>query len=279
MKDLSVITVTHQSSKFIEDQVFSVISGALKFSVEQIVIDNASSDGTIGALEGLSHVLAKVIKNEQNVGFSIANNQGLSFASGRYLLFLNPDMQVQEGSLDVLIEWMDLHLEVGISSCMLVDALGRPLTASYPKPLPRLKNEIIWLLRLDRFWKPAPWKGEEKVVMVKGAFMLVRRELIEKLGFAFDPRYFLLYEDTDLCHEAKRLGYAIHYHSQIHCKDFNSRSFAVKPGHWIYRCFTESMLRYFRKWTAWYCWIWIALLIPVGYFLRLPSWKKTFRFF
>jgi GT2 family glycosyltransferase len=276
MKDLSVVTVTHQSAQFIEDQVFSVISGSLKLSIEQIVIDNASSDATLDVLDRLSHLIT-VIKNEVNVGFAAANNQGLQFANGRYLLFLNPDMQVKEGSLDTLVDWMDSHPKVGITSCMLVDALGRALTMSYPKRLPRLSREILWLLRLNRREKKNQLKleGEPQAVeMVKGAFMLVRRELIEKLGFAFDPRYFLLYEDTDLCREAQRLGYEISYHPSIQCVDFNSRSFSVKRGIWIYRCFTKSMLSYFFKWEPWYCWMWIALFIPIGYLLRLNSSQK-----
>jgi GT2 family glycosyltransferase len=279
MKDLSVITVTHQSALFIEDQIFSVRSGALKISVEQIVIDNASSDGTVAVLEQLDHVLKAVIKNQENVGFAVANNQGLAHASGRYLLFLNPDMLVKEESLDFLVDWMDAHPEAGIASCMLVDILDRPLVASYPKPLPRISREILWLLRLNG------WKSDQKVQnqnqayrveMVKGAFMLVRRELVEQLGYAFDPRYFLLYEDSDLCREAARLGYKIFYHPQIRCVDLNSRSFSLKTGEWIYRCFSQSMLRYFRKWDAWYRWIWIACLIPVGRILRFFSWKKNF---
>ncbi len=274
MKDLSVVTVTHQSAHFIEDQVFSVVSGALKCSVEQIVIDNASTDATLEVLDRLENMLAKVIKNAANVGFSVANNQGYAFAEGRYLLFLNPDMRVQEGSLDVLVEWMDAHPQVGISGCQLVDVLGQSLM---PRELPRWHRELLWLLRLDFLCrkKTCTEQGVQFVPMVKGAFMLVRRELIEKLGFAFDPRYFLLYEDTDLCREAKRLGFEIAYHSEVQCVDFNSRSFAVKSGVWIYRCFSESLLRYFRKWEPWYVWMWIALLIPLGYLLRFPPWKKN----
>jgi GT2 family glycosyltransferase len=278
MIDLSVITVTHQSAQYIEEQVFSVVSGALKLSIEQIVVDNASSDGTLRIIEGLSHVLAKVIQNETNVGFSAANNQGLEHAKGRYILFLNPDMRIKEGSLDSLVEWMDRHLEVGIASCQLVDVLGRPLIMSYPRKLPVLGREILWLLRLDFLnskSKVEIGSREQEVEMVKGAFMLVRRKLIQKLGFAFDPRYFLLYEDTDLCREAKRLGYKIYFHPQIQCVDFNSRSFAMKKGVWIYRCFSQSMLKYFRKWEPWYRWIWLLLLIPTGYLLRFPFWRKN----
>jgi GT2 family glycosyltransferase len=270
--DLTVITVTHQSALFIEDQVFSVISGGMKLVTEQIIVDNASTDGTVEILDRLPFV--KVIKNRDNIGFAAANNQALAQTQGRYILFLNPDMKVSEGSLDLLVQRMDGNQEIGITSCLLVDILERPLVTSYPRPLPNLLREVLWLLRLNFFCKK-PWENQEAgVEMVKGAFMLVRRELIEKLGFAFDPRYFLLYEDADLCREAKRLGYKIAYHSDVHCIDFNSRSFAIKTGEWIYRRFSESMLHYFRKWKPWYCWIWIALLIPLGYMLRFPPWRK-----
>ncbi len=277
MRDLSVITVTHQSALFIEDQIFSVISGGMKLSVEQIIVDNASTDGTVELLESIAHADMRVLKNAQNVGFSAANNRALSFAEGRYLLFLNPDMRVEEGSLDHLVEWMDAHPEAGISSCLLVDAIGRPLQAGYPRRLPSLFREILWILRLN-FLCSLPQKEEwtrlREAEMVKGAFMLVRRELVDKLGFAFDPRYFLLYEDTDLCREAARLGYKIVFHPDIRCIDFNSRSFALKSSRWIYRCFSESMLHYFRKWEPWYRWMWIALLIPVGSFLRFSPWNR-----
>jgi N-acetylglucosaminyl-diphospho-decaprenol L-rhamnosyltransferase len=272
MNDLSIITVTHQSALFIEDQVFSTISGGIKLSMEQIVVDNASSDGTLEILDRLCSV--KVIKNCENVGFAAANNQAFAQAKGRYLLFLNPDMRIKEGSLDILVERMDNDLKVGIASCLLIDGFERPLVTSYPRLFPRVLKEILWLLRLDFFCKK-PWEqNKAEPEMVKGAFMLARRELLEKLGFAFDPRYFLLYEDTDLCREARRLGYKIGYYSDICCIDFNSRSFAVKTGKWIYQRFTESMLRYFRKWEPWYCWIWIALLIPFGYLLRFPPGRK-----
>lgn len=277
MKDLSIITVTHQSVQFIEDQVFSVLAGSLKYSIEHIIIDNASTDGTMDVLEGLSHFV-RVIKNTTNIGFAAANNQGLAYAQGRYFLFLNPDMRVKEGSLDHLIEWMDKHEETAISSCMLVDVLGRPLIMSVPKALPNLGREILWLLRLDFLCRKSPIKiieAIQNVEGVKGAFMLVRKELIEILGFAFDPRYFLLYEDTDLCREAKRLGYKIAYHSCVQCTDLNSRSFSIKTGEWIYRYFSQSMLRYFRKWEPWYRWMWIALCIPVGYWLRFLTCNKV----
>ena len=261
MKDLSVITVTHQSALFIEDQVFSVISGALTSTIEQIIVDNASTDGTPELLDWLVGV--KVIKNRENTGFSAANNQAVKFAKGRYFLFLNPDMRVEEGSLDVLVEWMDKHPNVGICSCALVDAKGEKMRN--PWPFPRWGREVMSLLRLNQLLGEFQLK---EVEVVKGAFLMMRREIVEELGFAFDPRYFLLYEDIDLCREVRRRGYQIAYLDHVKCADFNSRSFSVKPVKWRYQCYSQAMLTYFRKWTPWYQWMVIAMLIPVGRWLR-----------
>lgn len=278
MKDLSVITVTHQSALFIEDQVFSVIAGAVKASIEQIIVDNASTDGTAEWLEGIQLKGIRSIRNGANRGFAAANNQGLALAEGRYLLYLNPDMQVQEGSLDRLIEWMDQHPKAGIASCLLVNPLKEPLPSSRPRRLPRLKREMLWLLCLEGWGDKREMEAEgvREVEMVNGAFMLVRREIAQQLGYAFDPRYFLLYEDADLCRTVRELGYMVVFHSDLHCVDFNSRSFATKKGEWIFECYAASMLEYFKKWEAWYRWIFIALAIPLGYILRF-GWASYCR--
>ncbi len=272
MSDLSVITVTHQSAPFLEELVFSVRLGAMKCSVEHVIVDNGSTDGTGEKLETEYGEFVRVIRNEDNRGFSAANNQGVALATGRYLLFLNPDMRVQEGSLDRLVEWMERHPMCGIASCLLVDPLGRVLQHSLPRSFPKWWREVLWLLRLDG-WGRREYqvRGEEVVEMVKGAFMLVRREVVEKLGFAFDPRYFLMFEDTDLCREVKRLGYQVVFHPDVQCIDYNSRSFATKSGKWIYRHFTRSMFVYFQKWEGWPVALLIAICIPIGALLRMRA--------
>jgi len=98
--------------------------------------------------------------------------------------------------------------------------------------------------------------------------MLTRRTFLEQLGFAFDARYFLTYEDIDLCREAKRLGYKVMYYPAISCIDYNSKSFSQKPFLWIYRQVSRGMYLYFRKWGPRYVWIFIILFTPIGYFIR-----------
>lgn len=274
MKDLSIITVTHQSALFIEDLVFSVPLAGTLIESEHMIVDNGSTDGTVEILKGLTGYLKEVILNEENLGFSVANHQGISLSEGRYFLFLNPDMCLKEGSLDQMVQWMDAHQEVGIASCLLVDVFGRPLKVGRPRRLPVVWREVLWLLRCHKLLREEInmeiGKEWREVEMVKGAFMLVRRSLVEELNRAFDLRYFLMFEDADLCQEARQRGYRVAHLPFIECIDLNSRSFAVKSGPWIYEHFTRGMLSYFRKWEPWYLWVWIACCIPIGKLLRFP---------
>jgi len=120
---------------------------------------------------------------------------------------------------------------------------------------------------------------EQDVDSVRGSFMLVRRELLEKTGWAFDPRYFIWYEDVDLCREAKKYGYRVVYTPIISCVDYVGQSFKKRTTLWKQKQFTKSMLTYFKKWHSWYVWMWIGLFRPVGIFMawvndKVHSMKK-----
>jgi O-antigen biosynthesis protein len=271
--DLSVITVTHHSKDYIEDQIFSLMMSCFTLRFEHIVVDNASGDGTAPFIEERFSSRVTLIKNDQNVGFSRANNQALQIAKGRYLLFLNPDMCIKEGDLDGMVKWMDERPDVGLAGCKLLDPMGKPALDGLPKPFPGLRGSLLWLLCLEGFFSKKQQdlpldEVPREVEALKGAFLLVRREVVEKLGWGFDPRYFLLFEDTDLCREVNKLGYKNVYYPNLTCVDYVSRSFSIKSRRWIYREFTKSMLKYFRKWHPRRQWMLIALAIPVGFLLR-----------
>ena len=105
--DLTVVTVTYQSREYIDGCILSVATHILHSTYEHIVVDNGSTDGTADFVEqGYSHYV-RLIRNRVNLGFAAANAQAVKEAKGRYILFLNPDMQLCEGSLDTLIAWMD----------------------------------------------------------------------------------------------------------------------------------------------------------------------------
>jgi len=273
--NLSVITVTWNNEKEIAEQIKSVFLGAKNLEIEEIIVDNASVDETTKIIEthqGAS-VQLKIIKNKTNIGFGAANNQGAKIASGDFLLFLNPDMRVAPGSLDIMIDWLNKHPEVGVAGCKLTDQNGVFSENARPRRFPKVWEMVALIFKIPHlipsildnyFMKDFDPEVEQEVPSVRGSFFLMRREVYEKLGSAFDPRYYIWFEDVDTCREVWRLGYKVMYTPIISCVDYIGQSFKKRDTYWKQKNFTKSMLQFFQKWEPWYKWIWIALARPVG---------------
>lgn len=253
---LSVITVTWNSEEFILKQIESVRNAVKNIEIEQIVVDNGSIDSTVQVIqEKFSDV--RVIANKENAGFGAANNQGVLISKGEYVLFLNPDMVLHPGSLDMFVEWMGNNTGVGIASPRLLDKQGNFNWNTAPRRFPRVWEQLVIILKLPhvfpRLLDAYRMKGfdsskEQEVDSVQGSCMLVRRELIDKLGYAFDSRYFIWFEDVDLCREAYRLGFTVVYTPVISAIDYSGQSFKKRTTWWKQKQFITSMIVYFRKW-------------------------------
>lgn len=274
-KNISIITVTWNSAELIAQQIESVVSGCKKISCEEIIVDNASTDTTVALVQS-HYPVVQVIANTENKGFAAANNQALSLATGEFLLFLNPDMRVEEGTLDTLYDWMVAHPDVGIASVKLVDETGKINEDAQPRRFPGLVDQLAILSKVPHIFphildeylmKGFDANREQDVDSVRGSFMMVRRDVVSRLGFAFDPRYYIWFEDVDICREAKKLGYRVVHTPVISCVDYIGQSFKKRDSVWKQKNFTGSMLTYFQKWEPWYVWMWIALFRPVGIFM------------
>lgn len=279
--DLSVITVTWNSEELIGTQIRSVFFACKDTSFEQIVVDNGSKDKTTLVVKS-EFPKVTLVKNIQNNGFGAANNQGVGMSNGEYILFLNPDMRLQEGSLDRIIAWMRKRPNVGIASCRLVDEEGKENMQTRPRRFPSVLDMIVLILKLHHVFPSLlnryrmsnfDSETEQTVDSVRGSFLLVRREVVAQLGWAFDPRYFIWFEDVDLCREAHRLGFRVVYTPVISCVDYVGQSFKKRETLWKQKQFTKSMLIYAKKWEPWYKWIWVALLRPAGIGL---AWIRGF---
>lgn len=273
--DVSVITVTWNSEKLIAEQVRSVKEACKISTFEQIIVDNASTDAST-ALITKQFPEVKLIKADTNLGFSAANNLAAAKSVGDYLLFLNPDTRLNPGSLDTVLAWMRQHPEVGLASCKLVDEYGSLNADAQPRHYPGLFDQLALILKiphifpsvLNRYlFKDFNPELEQKVDSVRGSFMLMPRIVYQKLGWAFDPRYFIWFEDVDTCREVKKLGYQVMHTPIISCVDFIGQSFKQRSTIWKQKQFTRSMLTYFQKWEPWYIWMWIAAARPVGVLL------------
>jgi hypothetical protein len=184
-----------------------------------IIVDNASTDGSATGLR-TEQIRCDLLSNRENYGFAIACNQGAKRGSAPFILFLNPDVRVKPDAVIGAARYLNnpAHSGVGIVGIQLLDRDGH-----VQRCCARAPTAVTLLLRamfLDRLC-PAlvpphfliGWDhGDTRPVdQVMGAFLMIRRPLFEKLG-GFDERFFLYYEDVDLCLAARQAGSTVvHY--------------------------------------------------------------------
>ncbi len=178
-----------------------------------VVVDNASTDGSIDAVADLDLPL-EIIRNRENHGFARACNQGAALCDASYLLFLNPDTELYEDSLSVPLRFMEeeKNSKVGICGIQLVDKHGKVARtcARFPS-FKRLIAESIGLNRLSIFagagMHMKDWSHDtsRQVDQVIGAFFLVRKGLFQELA-GFDERFFVYFEEVDFSFRAKESG-------------------------------------------------------------------------
>jgi GT2 family glycosyltransferase len=215
---LSIVILCWNDLKVISDCLRSIYSGTRFIECEVIVSDNGSTDGSIPFIRE-NYPEVRVIENGENLRFSKGNNVGISVTQGEYVLILNPDTIVREGSLDRWIEFADRHPEAGGFGCRVLNPDGsyqgcaRPfptiwrewLGALYLRPLGYISDVFI----ADKYVR---WSGttERIIDWQAGCCLMVRGELLKQLG-GFDDRFYYYYEDLDLCHRIWDAGYPIIY--------------------------------------------------------------------
>src|SRR5215210_2418622 len=220
--DVSVVIVSWNVRDLLLNCIRAVrspqVQGAL--SLEIIVVDNASSDGTRDALRALGGL--KIILNDRNLGYGRANNLGFARAGGRYLLVLNPDTVPQPGSLEALVRFAGEHPRAGIVSPRLLNPDGsvQPAAFRFPTlsmawldlfPLPRVVPGRVRRRLLDsvvngRYPHEQSATRPFRIEHPLGACMLLRREAYEGAG-GFDPALFMYSEEIDLALRYRKSGW------------------------------------------------------------------------
>jgi len=255
--DLSVVIVTYNSGDTVMRCLESLEVHPPSVPFETIVIDNASSDGTPDRVrERFPRV--SVVADTVNRGYSKGVNGGMRQAAGRYILVLNPDVEVTEGSIDRLVSFMDGHPRTGIAGSKLIWPDGRvqPSCRSF-YTFRALVLRRTFLGRLfpraralrEHLMSDYDHETARRVDWVLGGCMIVRREALDEVG-PMDERFFLYFEDTDWCYRMQQHGWEVWYvpgSVMIHRWERSSaRSVLSRPfvNHLL------SMMRYYEKWNA-----------------------------
>jgi hypothetical protein len=212
---LDIVIVNWNSGGFLSDCLKSVAQHPHDQNMVQsvAVVDNASTDGSEN-VGNAGELEPHWVHNDVNVGFSRACNQGARIGSAPYLLFLNPDTRLMEGSLSIPLAYLEstAHKNIAIVGIQMLDERGEPARSC--ARLPTASSMLLRSLGLDQLpwfskygYMMREWPHEEtrRVGHVMGAFYLVRRELFEQLH-GFDESFYVYLEDLDFSQRASELG-------------------------------------------------------------------------
>jgi GT2 family glycosyltransferase len=254
MIDLSIIIVNYNVKEFLLNLLDSIRIASINISVETIVVDNASDDGSVDLLQQ-KFPNVKLIANETNVGFGAANNQAMQIASGKYFLLINPDTIVREDTFIKMIDFFEHTPQAAIAGCKVLNPDGTLQLAcrrSFPGPWTSFtkvtglsslfpKNRILARYNLTYLNENQTYE----VDAISGAFLMLRKDVYEKIG-GFDEQFFMYGEDLDLCYRAQKSNFKVFYvHSTeiIHYKGESTKRSSLDET----KIFYEAMHLFVRK--------------------------------
>ncbi|MGD9380553.1 MAG: glycosyltransferase family 2 protein, partial [candidate division WOR-3 bacterium] len=252
--DLSVVIVNYNVKAFLEQCLIAIDRARGALNIEIFVVDNASVDGSQAMVKKrFPHV--KLIENNQNVGFSTANNQAMKNARGEYILILNPDTLIQEDTLSVLRKHLDENPKSGAIGCKLLNPDGSyqiNSRRSFPTPWVAFSR----IVGLSKIFPKSRLFGqynltyldpdiESEVDVLSGSLMMLRREALEQVGY-FDEEYFMYGEDIDLSYRIKKAGWQIFYTPATQAIHYKGESTKKSEFSAITR-FYSTMLIFIRK--------------------------------
>jgi GT2 family glycosyltransferase len=218
-RDIDVVIVNWNTGDDVAACVASLCGATGGRVARVVVVDNASTDGSVEVLERCADV--HLVRATQNLGFASGANLGAQHTRSRLVLFLNPDARVLPEAIAVAADFLDAHPEFGIVGPLLVDGAGawQPSAGRF-NVLGHLLLDTRLARRQPRRSRPVDW--------IHGAFLLISRDLFRRLG-GFDERFFMYGEDMDLCARARAAGYrtaivpearAVHYGNRSGDKRF-----------------------------------------------------------
>ncbi|MBM2826348.1 MAG: hypothetical protein HW403_412 [Dehalococcoidia bacterium] len=254
--DLSVIIVNWNVEEYLRRCLSSLWAEKQRkpgLAMEVVVIDNASKDNSCAmVVEEFRWV--RLISNEENRGFTAACNQGIAVSQGRYILLLNPDTEVMENSLSMMVEYMGRHRDVAALGPKLLNPDGT--VQSSRRRFPSMATALVESTPLQRWLSKLPMLSKfyckdmsddevQDVDWLVGACLMMRQEILTEVG-PLDERFFMYSEEMDWCYRAKAVGWrvvyipsakVVHHYGRSSAQDMLRRN--------IY--FNESKWKFFAK--------------------------------
>lgn len=251
---LAVVVVTYESRGYLEPLLNSLLTEAGHLPLEVVVVDSHSSDGGPELVE-TRYPGTRVLRMHSNWGFAAACNVGANATRAGFVLFLNPDVVILPGSLASMVHYLQRQEDVGVLGCRLVNPDGSlqlscrefytwrsallrrtPAGRLFPRH-PELMRHL--LLDFDH-------SSPREVDWVLGTCLMCRRRALDDVG-GMDDRFFLYFEDVDLCYRMHRRGWKVLYYpgaTMIHHHVRHSAKGWSRPAAWFH---LRSLIRFHQK--------------------------------
>lgn len=252
-RTLDIVIVSYNVRYQLEQCLRSVERASQGIDVNIWVVDNASSDGTIPYLRD-RFPSVHYIENKDNAGFSRANNQGIRFGKGSYVLLLNPDTIVGEDVLRGCLQFLEEHPEVGATGVRMLHPNGSFAPESR-RGLPTPFTSFCKMTGLSTLFPKSKWFGRyymrylnteepNPIEVISGAFCMVRRKALDNIGL-LDEQFFMYGEDIDLSYRLLQAGWK-NYYLPLTILHYKGES-TVKSTFRYVHVFYNSMLIFFNK--------------------------------
>lgn len=242
---LSVIIVNYNVRYYVEQCIVSVERATRDIDAEIYVVDNHSKDESADYLSRKFGNRIHLIESNHNLGFARANNKAIAQSEGEYVLLLNPDTIVGENTLKEVLNFMDAHPEAGGAGVMMQNSDGtiaRESRRGLPTPLVSLLKMCGFSHRY--YLSHLPWDQPGKIEVVSGAFYMLRRSVLDKVGL-LDTDFFMYGEDIDLSYRILKGGFE-NWYVPAHILHYKGESTQKTSFNYVH-VFYEAMLIFFRK--------------------------------
>lgn len=251
---LSVVIVNYNVKYFLEQCLRSVEKAMHSIDGDIYVVDNNSVDGSNDMVRN-KFPEVKLIANQENLGFSKANNQAIIESAAEYVLLLNPDTVIQEDSLSKCLDYMDAHTDCGGLGVKMIDGNGNFLPES-KRGLPTPEVALYKMLGLNKLFPKSkkfgkyhlgylPENETNEVEVLAGAFMLLRKKVLDKIGL-LDETFFMYGEDVDLSYRITQAGFKNIYFPETSIIHYKGESTKKASANYVF-VFYRAMIIFSQK--------------------------------
>lgn len=278
--DMSILIVNWNAQELLS-RCLASLEGSVGIRIETIVVDNASIDNSVAMIRA-NFPNVYVIANGENKGFAAANNQAAAQATGRYLLLLNPDTKIPDGSLAELIAYSDTIAQLGAVGPRVINPDGttqRSCWRGYPGIAAALIDAFyLWKIPGLPFVRNTEISADHlrnvlEVDHILGACMLIPRDVWQEIG-PLDEDYFLFLEETDWCRRAKALGKRIVYLPTAEVIHYGQHSMRQQPSRNLPHLY-RSYCRFYRHGSGsnGFRMFVLKVVISLAILVRLIMWQ------